>query len=117
MLESQVREVLQHPETLADAPHPIIYHELLREDAGRKRPSEMSLRDEAGLLVSAGTDTVSNASTVGFLNLLTNKDIYDKLRDEIWKAWPNLEDRPRYEQLERLPYLVSIVYCIPNPVC
>lgn len=110
MIKTQVREILQHPETLQDAPHPIIYHELLNETRGRKIPTESSLRDEALLLVSAGTDTVSNASIVGTMHVIANQNVYTKLRAEIRAVWPNLEERPRYETLERLSYLVRTCF-------
>lgn len=106
MIKMQVKEVLQNPETLQDAPHPIIYHELLDETRGREIPTESSLRDEALLLVSAGTDTVSNASITGTMHVIANRNIYTTLQAEIRAVWPNLEERPRYETLERLPYLV-----------
>ena len=107
MIKMQVKEVLQHPETLRDAPHPIIYHELLKEVHGRKIPTESSLRDEAVLLVAAGTETVSNAAIVGTMHIIANRNIYTRLQTELREAWPNLEERPRYEALERLVYLVG----------
>lgn len=103
MLRSQIKEVLANPEKLADWPHPTIYHEFL---ASRDVPGEQSLRDEALLFVNAGTDTISDALSVGTLNVLGNPDIYTRLRAELTQAWPNLEDKPRYEVLENLPYLV-----------
>lgn len=103
MLRSQIKEVLTNPEKLADWPHTTIYHEFL---AARNVPGEQSLRDEAMLFVAAGTDTVSHALSVGTLNVLNNPAMHARLRAEIMKAWPNLEDRPRYEALENLPYLV-----------
>ncbi|KAJ3527813.1 hypothetical protein NM688_g8076 [Phlebia brevispora] len=109
MIRDQVRQVLVQPETLQDAPHPIIYHELLDEKHGRKKPTESSLRDEAVLLVAAGTDTVSNASAVGTVHILGNRRIYAKLQDELKAAWPILEERPRYETLESLPYLGAVI--------
>ena len=107
MIRMQVKEVLQHPEALQDAPHPIIYHELLHETHDRKIPTESSLRDEAVLLVAAGTETVSNAAIVGTMHVIANRNIYTRLRTELREAWPNLEERPRYETLERLVYLVG----------
>ena len=105
MLRSQIKEVLAHPEKLADWPRPTIYHEFL---ASRDVPGEQSLRDEALLFVNAGTDTVSDTLSVGTLNILGNPTVYKRLCAELIQAWPNLEDRPRYEDLENLPYLVRL---------
>lgn len=109
MITDQVALVVKHPETLQDAPHPTIYHELLREDGRHKIPSMASLRDEAFLLVAAGTDTVINAATVGAINIIANKAIYDRLQAELRELLPNLEEHPRYEVLENIPYLVGML--------
>lgn len=102
-----MREVLSNPQSLVGSSHQTIYHEFLKAiDEGRLKISEQSLQDEALLLVNAGSDTVSDALSVGTLNVLDNPEVHAKLRDEILKAWPKLDEPPRYEELEDLPYLV-----------
>lgn len=114
MLKQQVKQVLRDPQCLADSPHPTIYHEFLLKDGEKNIPSELSLRDEALLYVNAGTDTVSDALSVGLLNVVHNKEIYQTLQQELKKAWPDLDSVPRYETLETLPYLVSSLKSCTN---
>ncbi|PSR71633.1 hypothetical protein PHLCEN_2v12486 [Hermanssonia centrifuga] len=104
----QVHEVMRDPKALANAPHPIIYHELLSEQ-NRIKLTARQLIDEATLLVFAGTDTASNTLTLGTVHVVHNRDIYAKLKQELLEIWPTLEDRPTYEELEKLPYLRAII--------
>lgn len=93
--------------TNQNAAHPIIYHQFLRErEDGYIPPSEMVLRDEAMLFITAGVDTVSDALTVGTLNVLYNPAIHKRLQQELLEAWPIIDQPPRYEDLERISYLV-----------
>ena len=108
MLKAQVVEVTTHPEVLQKASHPIIYHELLNPKHGKQVPSLTSLRDEALLLVFAGSDTTSNTLTLATMHILSNSEVHDRLNRELLKAWPELASRPRFEALEDLPYLVSL---------
>ena len=109
MLEKQVKEVKSDPQVLADYPYRTIYHEFLKDD--KNVPSDISLRDEAILFVNAGTDTASDALTHGTIRVVDNPGIHAKLREELDKAWPTLEEVPRFEELEKLPYLVCLILC------
>jgi hypothetical protein len=42
-------------------------------------------------------------------HVLHNPAILQRLRAELRAAWPTLENAPRYETLEKLPYLVCLV--------
>ena len=103
-----MRETLAHPEILKEAPHPTIFHNLLDVEEGAKPPSLVNLRDEALLMVFAGTDTSSTALTLGTIHILDRQDVHHRLNHELRDAWPNLYDRPTYEAMESLPYLVSV---------
>ena len=107
MLDAQVEEVLANPDSLQSVSHPIIYHHLLTPQKGYKIPSALSLKDEALLLVNAGVDTVSNALIIGIINVLDNPEIHQKLKAELREAWPKLEEKRKYEELESIPYLVG----------
>ncbi|KAJ3559562.1 hypothetical protein NM688_g265 [Phlebia brevispora] len=107
-VKDQVDEVTKNPEALQKAPHPVIYHALLSSAHGQKI-SNMSLRDEALLLVFAGTDTASTTLTVGLIHVLNNTAVHRKLTAEIMEFWPNLELKPRFEDVERLPYLGAVL--------
>ncbi|KAF7789154.1 hypothetical protein EIP86_000091 [Pleurotus ostreatoroseus] len=108
VLRDQVKHVLENATALQEAPHPVIYHALLNPVHG-PRPSITSLRDEALLLVFAGTDTASNVLTVGTMHILSKPAIHARLKAEILEAWPNQARMPRFEEMERLPYLTAVI--------
>ena len=104
LLENQVDIIFKDPQSLANGSHPTVFHEFLQG----KGPvlSKEALLDESISFLFAGTDTSSDALSVGTLYILSDPHVYAKLKQELLQAWPVLEDRPRYEALESLPYLV-----------
>ena len=58
------------------------------------------------LLVFAGSDTGGNVLSSGLIRILDNPGVHRRLKQELQEAWPSLENKPRYEDLEKLPYLV-----------
>jgi cytochrome P450 len=105
----QINAILRDPSSLKNASHRIIYHSLLDPDAnkGRPLPSKLSLWHEAGALFSAGSDTVAVAATTISHHVLHNPQVHRRLITELRTTWPVLDDVPRYEVLEKLPYLAS----------
>ena len=79
----QVKQALDNPDALAAAPHPTIYQAFLSANTDRKQPvlTEQQLRDEAFLLVFAGTGTTSNTLFVGITHVLDNREIYKRLKE------------------------------------
>lgn len=110
LLTAQVDAILRDPSELALTPHPIIYHGLLSPEAnkGRPLPSRQSLLDEAGILLGAGADSTGVTLMVAAHYVLQNPQIRQRLEAELREAWPVLEEIPRYEVLEKLPYLVRL---------
>ena len=108
LLGAQVTEVIENPDSLKNAPHRIIYHELLSPEAskGAPLPSAGSLYEEAQALMFGGGDTTGNTLMLGTFHLLSSKNLEDRLRREILDVWPVLENPPRFEELEKLPFLV-----------
>ncbi|SRR6266403_120912 len=109
-LAAQVKSVLQNPKLLDDAPHRVIYSELLNPETikGHSSPTELQLNHEARVLFAAGSHTVGTALMIGICNLLRHPDVKERLVDEVHTAWPVLDQAPSYEQLEKLPYLASV---------
>jgi hypothetical protein len=103
-----VRETLDNPEILENAPHPTIFHNLINVEPGQRPPTFVSLRDEALLMVFAGTDTSSTTLTVGTTHILDYPEAYRMLNEELLQAWPELSNCPTFEVLDGLPYLVSV---------
>ncbi|KIP10238.1 hypothetical protein PHLGIDRAFT_115687 [Phlebiopsis gigantea 11061_1 CR5-6] len=107
ILETQVREIEQDPAVLAEYPHRTIFHEFLKDDAHRL-PGHI-LVDEAVSFITAGTDTTSDALTFGVVHILDNPAVYARLRQEVTDAWPQVDQPPALETLERLPYLTAAI--------
>ena len=47
----------------------------------------------------------------GVFYLLRNPEVKERLVDEVRAAWPVLDEAPSYEELEKLPFLVSVFIC------
>ncbi|KAH8998100.1 putative P450 monooxygenase [Lactarius akahatsu] len=111
LLTAQIDAILRNPSELELAAHPTIYHALLSPEAnkGRPLPSRKSLMDEAGILLGAGADTTGVALTTITHHVLHNPATLERLKAELRAAWPVLEDVPRYEMLEKLPYLTAVI--------
>lgn len=114
ILGAQVNDVVNNPASLEDAPHRIIYHELLSPEAnkGAPLPSAGSLYEEAQALMFGGGDTTGNTLMLGTFHLLESPSLTKRLKDELRSAWPVLESPPRFEQLEKLPFLVRFLLVI-----
>jgi cytochrome P450 len=107
---AQVKSVLQNPNSLNDAPHRVIYSELLNPEAnkGISSPTETQLDHEARVLFAAGSHTIGTTLMIGVSHLLRHPEVKDRLVDEVCAAWPVLDQAPSYEELEKLPYLARL---------
>jgi cytochrome P450 len=112
-IEAQIKSVLKNPDQLNNAPHRILYSELLNPEAnkGHSTPTAVHLRHEAQLLFSAGSHTVGTTLMIGSYHLLRNPDAKQRLVDEVRTAWPVIDQPPPYEVLEKLPFLASSFTC------
>ena len=104
---------MQNPKLLDDAPQRVIYSELLNPEAnkGLPSPTELQLCHEALVLFSAGSHTVGTTLMTGVYYLLRSPEAKQRLVDEVRTAWPVLDEAPNYEELEKLPFLASVVHC------
>ena len=110
ILHAQLDEAIANPKSLENAPHPIIYHELLKPGKnGGEVPVTGSLYEEAQALVFAGSETVGNTLMLGMFHTLENPSILSKIKEEVLQAWPVLGQPPTFEKLEKLPYLVRLL--------
>ncbi|KAH9002867.1 putative P450 monooxygenase [Lactarius deliciosus] len=109
-LMHQIYGVLRNPSSLESASHKTIYYSLLGRDAkGRRSLSKVNLWHEAGALLGGGSDTIATASTTISYYVLHNPEVQQRLVNELRTAWPVLEEVPRYEVLEKLPYLETFL--------
>lgn len=110
-LKNQIDSILKNPQVMDDAPHRTIYRELLDPKVikGNTVPSSKQLLHEAELLFSAGSHTVGTVLMTGLHHLLRNPEVKRRLVEEIRSAWPVLDKPPRYEVLEKLPFLTAVI--------
>ncbi|KAF9039634.1 cytochrome P450 [Hymenopellis radicata] len=111
VLGGQIDAVLANPDGLNDAEHKTIYHHLITPDLIKNGevPSKKALIDEALVLLVAGTDTSSNAMSIGFFHLVSNPEAMKKLQAELQAAWPEKDTPFSYEMAEKLPYLTGVI--------
>ncbi|KAJ3530852.1 hypothetical protein NMY22_g8407 [Coprinellus aureogranulatus] len=107
-LDDQIGEILADPTSLDRADHEIVYHHLLHPKVGQL-PTRTSLLQHALSLVAAGTETGANACSVAAFHVLNNKSIQEKLRKELYDAWPDPNSPMSLERLEKLPYLAGVI--------
>jgi cytochrome P450 len=110
-LKNQIDSILKNPQVMDDAPHRTIYRELLNPQAvkGGTVPSSKQLLHEAEVLFSAGSHAVGTVLMIGVHHLLRNPEIKKRLVEEVRGAWPSLDKPPKYEELEKLPFLASAI--------
>lgn len=66
--------------------------------------------NESTSLLFAGSDTVGTALSIGLPLIYRRPQVLSKLRSEIDELWnQHAPDTPRYEDLEKLPYLAAVV--------
>ncbi|KAL4900134.1 hypothetical protein BDW74DRAFT_183087 [Aspergillus multicolor] len=115
LMKAQIAEITSDPSALSKLPHnTTIYHELLRPEAYRTNttPCAGSLFEEAQALMFGGADTTGMTLMHGTFYILQNayRHVYDKLKTELRTAWPDLDaPAPKWEELERLPYLTAVI--------
>lgn len=109
LLKAQIKELARDPKCLDNLPHSTtIYHELLRPDAYRTgtAPSVESLYEESQALLFGGADTTGTTLMHGTFHILSSPKVYQKLKEELLTAWPDLNNQLTLLELEKLPYLV-----------
>ncbi|KAI0250004.1 putative P450 monooxygenase [Lactifluus subvellereus] len=109
-LSAQIKSILRNPDQMNDAPHRIIYRELLDPDAnkGHTVPTALQLQHEAEVLFAAGSHTIGTALMTGVYYLLRSPESKQRLVDELRVAWPALDQPLNYEELEKLPFLATL---------
>lgn len=90
-----------------------IFHELLDPSSTGEEtsgpPSFERLYGEALSFCTAAADTTGNAMEMAAYHVVTNPNIYDKLKKELRGAFPDPGTDLGYTTLEKLPYLTGVV--------
>ncbi|TEB28399.1 cytochrome P450 [Coprinellus micaceus] len=87
-----------------------LFHHMLNPKSGQEVPSEKSLKQEAAVLIAAGTETTANACAHAVFHVLTNPHVKERLKKELVEAWPDVEAPISLERLEKLPYLSAVAH-------
>jgi len=69
-------------------------------------PTPDQIKDEAYSILAAAADTTGNAMTVAAYHVVSNPELYTKLRAELVAAFPDPNAPLEFQKLEKLPYLV-----------
>lgn len=109
--ETQVTHVKKQPRsTYQDLPHPTIFHEILSSQLPESEKSVSRLKDEAGVVVGAGTLTNAWALCVTTYYLLTCPEILTKLKTEFKSLIPKPDAQPiPLAVLKNCQYLTGVV--------
>lgn len=110
-IEQQIAQIKAQPRsTYSDLSHPTLFHEILQSNLPESDKSVSRLKDEAAIVVGAGTLTTSWALSVATYHLLASPRILNKLKTELTSAVPDF-DSPivALPVLETLPYLAAVI--------
>ncbi|MCJ1398638.1 hypothetical protein MMC11_001838 [Xylographa trunciseda] len=107
---AQIRQIKSKPQsTFKDLPHPVIFSEILASSLPESEKTSAHLRDEANVMVGAGTMTTAWALSVATYHLLANPTILSTLKSELHTALPSSSSLPPLPELEKLPYLTAVI--------
>lgn len=84
-----------------------IYPAILAND--KVPPSEKEtkrLQDDAIFFMLAASDAPSQALAITTFHILDNPEVLQRLKDELFSAFPDVTSIPSLDELEPLPYLV-----------
>ena len=109
-IEQQITQIKAQPRsTYSDLVHPTVFHEILQSNLPESDKSVSRLKDEAAIVVGAGTLTTSWALSVATYHLLATPRVLAKLKIELKTTLPDPGVTVALPVLERLPYLTAVV--------
>jgi cytochrome P450 len=110
-IDAQIVHIKKQPRsTYQDLSHPTLFNEILSSHLPESDKSVSRLKDEAIIIIGAGTLTSSWALSVATYHLLAQPEILKKLKTELHAAVPNRDVQPiPLAALEKCQYLVAVV--------
>ena len=98
--------------------HKTVFSEMLKSDLPKEELSLDRLRSEALSITGGGVDTIKNALVTASYGIISNPDIYKRLKEELVAAMPDPHAEPlSVPELEKLPYLNAVVQeCKSSPL-
>ncbi|MCJ1381679.1 hypothetical protein MMC17_004790 [Xylographa soralifera] len=111
IIEEQIIQIKSQPQPpKRDLSHPVIFSEILESSLPESEKSHSRLRDEAQVVVAAGTMTTAWTLSVAMYHILANPTILSSLKTELHAALPSPSSPAPLPLLEQLPYLTAIIY-------
>lgn len=108
MLEGKAQDTWKGETSKAAEKTRTIFNTLCDPSLPAEERTMQRVRDEALIILAAGTETTARVLTIGFFHIYRNPSILQKLRDEIRQVMPQPTDRVPLARLEQLPYLVRL---------
>ncbi|EZF32824.1 hypothetical protein H109_05833 [Trichophyton interdigitale MR816] len=111
-MESSIKERFKHVYEMNrhGIKEPCIFSELMHNE---KHPAAERtfnrLKDDALFLMVAGTDAPSQALAIMLYHILNNREVHEKLREELVYALPDARSDPSLAVLENIPYLTAVI--------
>ena len=107
----QITQIKAQPRsTYLDLSHPTLFHEILQSNLSESEKSVNRLKDEASIVVGAGTLTTSWALSVATFHLLASPRVLRKLKTELTSVIGVSDDHNiPLSVLDSLPYLAAVV--------
>lgn len=112
IIDSQSRKLVLDPQKLEETPPSNISPKLLGSNVGGRHSritAKHLLRESQILLCAGSSHVVGTVLMTGTYHLLHNPEMRERLFGELLTVWPDLSQPPRFETLERLPYLTAVV--------
>ena len=92
----------------ADTERPDFMHHFVRQAAKEDLPLPV-IEAQASIIILAGSETTAVGLTAAMYHILTNPEVYEKLRDEIRSAFKTTSDIKLQDVLSKLTYLAAVV--------
>ncbi|KAJ3533596.1 hypothetical protein NMY22_g7271 [Coprinellus aureogranulatus] len=109
-LDEEVENIFKNPAALEHTEHETIYHHMLNPRAGYSKPSVKAMKEEAAILVGAGTETTGNACAIIAFHVLSDVQVYRRLKRDLADAWPDPDMHIPLEKLEKVEYLSAVIH-------
>lgn len=90
--------------------HPTMVHAIVHSSLPPQAKTFDRVSQEVGTVTGAGFETTANVLRVMFFHVYTNKEIFHRLREEIFPVMNNSEtEEATLSALEQLPYLTAVI--------
>ena len=86
-----------------------IFHEILHSDIPESEKSTPRLVDEAMVLAIAGSDTTASTLVALTYHVLSDRQIFHRLREELESVMPDASQAPDPAKLDKLPFFNALI--------